>query len=181
MTEIWKDIKGYEGHYKISNFGRIYSQDQYVPCGNGKGYMRFIPGKFLKILTASNGYPSIGLFKNRKVKVFRIHRLIASAFIPNPEDKPHINHKNANKSDNSLENLEWCTQSENMRHMVKMGRANRASQEKAIFQIDLNGNLIQEWKSGRLASRELKIGQRNLSKCLRGRAKTAYGFIWKFK
>jgi len=107
MEEIWKDIKGYEGLYKINIFGKILSY--------GKISRQDI---FLKILLNKNGYQYVSLWKNNKKKNHSIHRLIMINFVENPLNKPCINHKNWIKNDNRLENLEWCTYAENNKHAI---------------------------------------------------------------
>lgn len=113
QKEIWKEIEGYEGFYQISNLGRVKSIDRFV---KGQIGLRKAKGD-LKIPTlGKRGYYEIGLNKNSSRKTVKIHRLIALHFIPNPENKPHINHIDGNKLNNKINNLEWCTHAENMRH-----------------------------------------------------------------
>ena len=117
MQEIWKDIEGYEGLYQVSNLGKIKSI-QYLNRVNNKSYPR---NKILKIIINEKGYLKVDLYKLKKKKRFRIHRLVAQAFIPNPNNFPEINHINGNKQDNSINNLEWCTHSYNMKEAYKLG------------------------------------------------------------
>lgn len=117
MEEIWKDIKGYEGAFEVSNFGNFRSKDRKVPCRWGG--LRNYSGKPLKTETIVEGYQRIVLMKNAIKKRYMCHRLVAEAFIPNPNSKPFVNHKNGDKADNSVCNLEWCTQSENELHSHK--------------------------------------------------------------
>lgn len=107
MKEIWRDVDGYGGNYKISNFGVV------VSLSNGGA-------KPLKKFLSSSGYESVYLYNGSKKsrKAYRVHRLVALTFIPNPDKKPYINHKDGVKNNNCVENLEWVTQSENMRHAV---------------------------------------------------------------
>lgn len=106
--EEWKDIKDYEGLYQVSNLGNVIGIKS---------------GKILKIYKSKRGYCMIGLYKNNNNKNFSIHRLVAMAFIPNPYNKPCVNHKNGILTDNMVENLEWCTYSENLKHAFEtLGR-----------------------------------------------------------
>jgi len=121
IMEIWKDIKDYEGYYQISNLGRVKSLYRIIKH-EAKGEI-IILQKILKVWFSS-GYFRITLWKNNKRKTKTIHRLIALNFIPNPENKKEINHKNGIKTDNRIENLEWCTHKENMHHAIKNGLIN---------------------------------------------------------
>lgn len=115
--EIWKDIKGYEGKYQISNLGRVKSLLEW--CGN------IHKGKWInnsKIITPTGngyGYLIIGLRRNQKKKNYYIHRLVAEAFIPNPNNLPVVNHKDYNKENNKVDNLEWCSQKDNIKHSIQ--------------------------------------------------------------
>lgn len=120
MKEVWKDIVGYEGYYQVSNLGRVRSLNRLVPHGKGDS-MRFLKGKILN-QTNTVGYKAVGLRKNNKVVFSKVHRLLAIAFIPNPEDKPCVNHIDMNRSNNIINNLEWCTYSENTIHFFENGR-----------------------------------------------------------
>ena len=112
MDEIWKDIKGYEGKYQVSNKGNIKSLKQF----NKRGVDLII-----KLGKNNTGYTIVRLTKNNKLKTPLVHRLVAQAFIPNPDNKPQVNHKNGNKADNTVENLEWVTRSENQKHAYETG------------------------------------------------------------
>lgn len=115
MEEIWKDITGYEGYFQVSNLGNFRSLDRKVKYKK-EGQLRNYPGKSLKTETIVEGYQRIVLMKKGVKKRFMCHRLVAQEFIPNPENKPYVNHINGNKSDNRASNLEWCTGEENVRH-----------------------------------------------------------------
>lgn len=115
--EIWKDIAGYEGLYQISNFGRVKSF-------NGL----WTKVKILKPSLRNNGYIFVTLFKNGKTKMFYIHQLVARAFIPNPENKPTVNHKFGNRLDNYCESLEWVTFAENQQHAFDTGIQKRGAE-----------------------------------------------------
>lgn len=113
------DIKGYEGLYKINDNFEIESLDRYKT--NQKGNKIFIKGIILKQFLDNWGYKQVYLYKNGKKKTIKVHRIIAEAFIPNPEHKETVNHINGIKTDNRIENLEWCTNKENFNHAIKNG------------------------------------------------------------
>lgn len=118
INEIWKDIEGYEGLYQISNLGRVKSLER--EAWNGQAY-HILKCRILKQRLISTGYLMTTMSKNGKAITPLVHRLVAETFIPNPENKPTVNHINGNKTDNRLENLEWCTYSENEQHAWKTG------------------------------------------------------------
>ncbi len=122
MNEEWKDIIGYEGLYQVSNLGRVKSLFRF---SKRKNYVITIQEKLLKILNGPKGYNLIRLSRNGILKTYRLHRLIAQAFIPNPENKPEVNHINGNKKDNCVNNLEWVTSAENMQHAHKNNLASK--------------------------------------------------------
>lgn len=117
--EIWVDIEGYEGLYQISNKIRIRSLPRTIFSTKGKSVT--IPGKVLTPTDRGDGYLVVGLRNRGNDKTFLVHRLLAAAFIPNPENKPEVNHKDADKGNHSIENLEWVTRKENIQHASKMG------------------------------------------------------------
>ena len=179
MEEIWRDIKGYEGLYQVSNLGRVRSLDRFISQKNNSGpYKRLIKGKLLKNGKNSQKYLLVVLSKpNNKPKVIHIHRLVAEAFIPNPENLPCVNHKDEDKQNNMVENLEWCTYKYNNNYGTKTEKL-----RKPIIQVDKNNNIVKFWES---ASEVMRInGYRNttsINNCLKGRAKSAYGYIWRYK
>ena len=116
--ETWKDISGYEGIYQVSSEGRVKSCERDIYCKNGR--VKHAP-EALRTPVNVHGYLYCELWNNAKHKRYAVHRLVASAFIPNPEDKPAVNHINGTKTDNRVENLEWCTYSENNIHAFGMG------------------------------------------------------------
>ena len=117
MSEQWKDIKGYEGIYQVSTLGRVRRLAGGIETERGN---RYLPGRMKKAVLV-DGYLYYSLYINDVEERCAAHRLVAAAFIPNPENKPHINHLNGDKTDNRAENLEWCTRSENMRHALATG------------------------------------------------------------
>lgn len=119
MIEIWKPVKGYEGYYEVSDFGNVRSLDKYIKCRGGN--LRLLKGRIISLCKDKDGYLIFNLIKDKVRKNCKVHRLVAENFIDNPKNKPQVNHKNGIKSDNRLENLEWCLPVENMKHAVKNG------------------------------------------------------------
>ena len=173
INEIWKPIKGYEGLYEVSNFGRIKSLKRLVKKWNG---YRTVPEKILR--TQKDRYISV-ILNNKGKKRFFVHRLVAEAFLPNPNNLPQVNHKDENKLNNCVSNLEWCTNLYNHNYGTINERISQ-SQSKPVLQYDLNGNLIKEWKSINECGRN-GFHQGDICKCCNGKRKTAKGFIWVYK
>lgn len=171
MKEIWKDIENYEGLYQVSNLGRIKSFPR-----NGTIKQE----RILKQTIDNNGYLIVGLHKNNKAKKVCVHWLVANAFIPKKETDEVINHIDGNKLNNTLNNLERCTQSHNVKESIRLG-LQIPHNEKPVMQYDLQENFVKEWKSACEAERQLKISQANISACCRGVRKTTGKFIWRFK
>ena len=117
MIEVWKKVKGYEGIYEVSNYGNVKRVSGITGVNT-----KYLNGYYLKPLDNGKGYLRVKLTTNNKSKRIMLHRIIAEAFIPNPDNKPVVNHINHNIVDNRINNLEWCTQSENVLHAVKHGR-----------------------------------------------------------
>lgn len=174
--EIWKPIPGYEGLYEVSNFGRVRS-------------LRFGKIRIIKSHKDKLGYRHIRLIKDEKRKMYLVHRLVAMAFIPNPDNLPIINHKDENPDNNSSENLEWCTYQYNNaygHHGEKLsksitGTINRKGTSKIVLQIDIEtGQIIEEYPSTRECGRN-GFDQSAVSKCCRGKLKQYKGFIFRYK
>lgn len=177
MEEIWKDIKGYEGLYQVSNLGRVKSLYKEIIKSNGRNF--YSKEKLLKF-TMRSGYYNINLTSNKIRKSFEVHRLVAQAFIPNVNNLPQVNHKNGNKTDNKVENLEWVTRKGNMEHATKILKVNFRPKIK-IVQYDRKGNYIKKWESLSNASKELGISCSSISKCCKRKLKTAGKYVWRYK
>jgi hypothetical protein len=138
--EIWKDITGYEGCYQISNYGRAKSLDRIIPrkLKDGSTQMINFKGKLLSPRKHNNGYENIQL----SGKNYYLHRLAARAFLPNETEKKEVNHKDFNKSNNHISNLEWVTHSENQKHSAKFGEENKTSKLSNQDVAFIKGNYI---------------------------------------
>ena len=169
--EIWKPILNYEGLYEVSNWGRVKS-------------LKFGKERILKPGTNKYGYLIVILCKNGKVKSFSVHRLVAEAFLPNPHNYPCVNHKDECKTNNNVNNLEWCTYTYNNNYGTKIERIskNRDTSKyfKPILQYTLDGVFVREWKSIAEAGRN-GFNQGHITDCCRGVRQTHKGFIFKYK
>lgn len=180
--ERWKDINGLEGRYQISNYGRVKSLQRFVyapQCGGS----RKVKERILRPRISKKGYCTISLNKKDGGFASSVHRLVAVYFIPNPEDKPQVNHKDENPSNNNILNLEWCTRSYNINYGTckeRIGKANKnqLSTSKKTAQYSKKGKLIKIYPSQKEAQRDGFL-QTNISACCLGKRKTAGGFIWK--
>lgn len=170
--EVWKDIKGYEGLYIVSSFGRVKSLD----------YLHTGKEKILKPWKQKNGYLQVQLCKNKKRKGVTVHRLVATAFIDNPENKPQIDHINSIKDDNRVDNLRWCTAKENTNNAITISKRYGANSCRArgVLQFTKEGVFVRKWECMRDAARVLGIGYKHISSCCLGKRKTAYGYKWKY-
>lgn len=130
--EIWRDIEGYECLYQVSNLGRIRSLDRYVDRYTNHLIKVFRKGRLLESHLDKDGYLLVTLCKNNKVKLCRVHRLVAEAFIPNPNNYPIINHKDEIKDNNCVENLEWCTHKYNLCYGTRLERLSKSRKGKGL-------------------------------------------------
>ena len=193
MEEVWKDVKGYEGLYQVSNLGNVKS----LNYRGHKGHEHILMPK-----TNNNGRLWVLLYKHGKAKPTLIHRIVGIAFIKNPDNLPQINHKDENPKNNMANNLEWCTLEYNLmytykRHSEKyhvseikrgayakrakkVSRQNKKRQGNAINQLDENGNILKRWTDSREIFVETGMSDWSISECCRGNRKTAYGFKWQY-
>jgi hypothetical protein len=177
-------IAGYEGKYVMNGF-EVKSVGRWAEgVKSGKIIKRFWPEQIMSMFMWG-GYPAVRLCKNSKQKFFTFHRLKAALYIPNPENKPQVNHKNGIKTDFSLSNLEWCTAKENTRHAFDNGLnfvPNGADHPnaKGVTQLTKNGIFIASYCTAREANFITGVDYKLISAVLQEKQKTAGGFIWKF-
>lgn len=178
-VEIWKDIPGYEGLYQVSNLGRVRSLDRLTPMPNGK--LRRECGRVMYQSTTRCGYYVIGLSKGDKRKYFSVHRLVAMAFIHNPDNLRCVNHKDENKMNNHLDNLEWCSSSYNNQYGSRLERVSKAIGRKVV-QLDEHGNVIGVFNSIKEAYRKTGINSSSINAVCSGfrNRHTAGGYKWKY-
>ena len=148
-----KDIAGYEGLYAVMSCGKVWSYKNKM---------------FLKPVTTHDGYLRVSLYKDGKMKHYKIHRLVAMAYLPNPENLPQVDHIDNDKTHNYLNNLQWINHRDNC----------RKSKNIPILQYDLDGDFIREWKCVSDVGREVSG---NICKCLKGKLHSAYGYKWVYK
>ena len=207
MKEVWKNIEGFEGLYQVSNWGRVRTLDRITIDKIGR--KRFVKGIIRRLKITKNGYHFINLSKNNELITYRINRLEAITFeLPIPEELKHIpieeldvEHIDANKENNQLENLRWATHKGNMENPITRQRMSESHKgeknnfygkhhteeskrkmNKPVLQLDKsNDEIIKEWSSATEVERQLGYNQGHISKCCKDKRKTAYGFKWSFK
>ena len=198
MREEWRPLVGYEGLYEVSNRGNMKSLERTV--WDNRGYYRTVPERILKPMKDSSGYLQVKLWKDGKAKKYLVHRLVAEAFIPNPDNLPQINHIDENKQNNCMDNLEWCSRSYNMTYN---GRANKVGKKvaeklrgrklseetikkiaekksKPVYSINKVSGLITYWNSAKEAGKVLDIDQGSITRCCQGKLKSCGGFYWMY-
>ena len=206
--ELWKWIPGWEGYYMVSTHGRIKSVDRYVNGKNGSKCL--MKGKILKQGTDRDGYKKVVLYKNKKGKTYRVHRLVAMTFIPNSNNLSYVNHKDENPSNNTVWNLEWCTHKYNDNYGTRNERISKAHKGKPkteeakkrqsesmkgkytgknhpyatpILMFTKNNVFVKRFDCIVDANEYLGNNRHstNIIQCAKGINKTAYGFKWKYE
>lgn len=185
MSEEWRAVPGYEGLYEVSNCGRVRSLPRWFHYGDGrKSCLR--PGRILKLTKKSNGYLYLNLSKHKDAKPTYVHRLVAMAFLPNPNNLPLINHKDESRSNNHVDNLEWCDNRYNMMYGTvgeRLRNHEYGTPGIPVEQRDLDGNLIREYKSMGEAENMTGVKRQNIRDCCQNKRghHTAGSFKWNYK
>lgn len=197
MKEIWKSIEGYEGFYEVSNLGRVKSLSRYV--SNGTSVPLYVKERILKQWKDKKGYCTVVLGKEGKYKTYAVHRLVANAFILNPNNLPCVNHKDENPSNNFVDNLEWCTYRYNLNYGTAQERRIAKQREtlnsreasfacngelsKPVIQYSKNGDYINEYPSMHEVQRQLGISASGVMQCCKGNTqyRQCGGYIWRYK
>lgn len=177
--EIWKPIIGYEGLYEVSNLGRVKTLSKIV--NNYPNTTRVLPEKIrLGNINKKLGYRMISLSKDGDVHTMYVHRLVALAFIPNPKNFPMINHKDEDKTNNNVSNLEWCTPRYNMAYSNVFDAA-KLKNSIPVCQYDMDGVFIKRYNSSYDAARKIGVKPYCISYCCLGKIGSVKGFLWKYE
>ena len=166
IKEIWQDIAGYEGHYQISNTGKIYS----IKCN-----------RMLKQSDLNKGYHTVKLQRNGTKKMFRVHRLVAMTFIQNPNGLQEVNHIDEDKSNNSVTNLEWVNHIDNVNHGTRNSRASvslKIARARPIVAIFKNGT-TKTYTSASECAKLLGLSAGNINSVIRGSRNHTHGIVFK--
>lgn len=172
MSEIWKDIPGYENLYQVSNFGNVKS---YVPSNKHFGTKCHL----LKPTPNDSGYLVVTLYANQTRRKFLIHRLVAEVFIPNPSDHPCINHKDENPANNHVDNLEWCTYAYNNAYGTAKIRSIQ-TKSRRVNQYTIDGIWIASYLSIGIAAKLLNVSATSIKDCCSGKEEFAHGYKWEY-
>lgn len=175
--EIWRSVTlpEFSGLYQVSSHGRVRSLDHYASAKLGS--KKFFKGMLLKLQVARGGYLRAKLCNGKQIKRPQVHRLVALAFIPNPEKKLQVNHKDGRVQNNDVGNLEWSSARENLIHSHNFLKTIRTQKE--VMQYSLTGELLAVWPSATEASRVLGLNRSGISQACKNGRRSAYGFVWK--
>lgn len=184
-NEVWKDVLGYEGLYQVSNLGRVKRLPYKLvgrTIGKKKEYIRNFPEKIMIGSICENGYIRVTLSKDGKSCYKNIHKLVADAFIPNPNNYPCINHKDETRTNNNINNLEWCSYSYNNTYgnaKKKFAESYSKNHSTPVAMFSLCGEKINEFPSIKSAAKFVGGNECNIYRAAKKIRKTAYGYIWR--
>lgn len=178
MQEEWKDVKGYEGYYQVSNQGRVKRLER-VAIGNG-GSLHYLNEIIMKTWHDRNGYEQVKFMVKRVKKHKQVHVLVAEVFYDNTDNLPEVNHKDENKANNNANNLEWCTSNYNIHYGTGRQRSKEKQKRKPVIQIDTEGNIINKYTSTLEVSNKTGYTRASISGACHGYYKQAYGYRWEF-
>lgn len=177
MIEIWKNIKGYEKLYQVSNLGNVKSLKRKIITYNGKKMcLKTVQERILKSSLTKNGYLKVGLTKNGKTKTYLVHLLVIRTF--KGISKLYTDHKDCNKINNNINNLEYVTPKENTIRAIKNNLIHK--RENKINQYDLNGNFIKTWLNCKDIEKELNLDHSNIIKCCKGKRNKCGNYYWEY-
>ena len=174
--EVWKPVAGYEGSYEVSSFGRVRSLERSEFIGP---YIRLRKGKIMRQKLTKYGYLEVTLFKNNKPSTKKVHRLVAEAFLPNPDNLPEVNHRDEDKTNNAVWNLEWCSSKYNMNYGSLKSKI-AAKLSKPVAQLSTDGTIIKTYASAAEAGRSGVAMQQHITDVCnhKNHHYTAGGFRW---
>lgn len=178
MQEEWKDINGFEGYYQISNFGRVKSVERVVKKKNG--ILMKVSERIRVLSQTTDDYSYVVLAKHGKNKTFLVHRLVAETFIKNPNNLPCVNHKDENKQNDCVDNLEWCSYEYNNTYKNIHLRRNQDNVCRMVIQYDLDMHEIKRWNSATEAAKYYNIQAANICACCTYRRNHCAGFKWRY-
>ena len=188
INEEWKPVKGYEGYYEISNYGNVKSVDRIKKeiCRHGGYRTTFHKGKYIKQFENNKGYYFVRLSKSNAIEKKYLHRLVAEAFIPNPENKPEVDHIDGKPQNNNIKNLQWATHKENLNNPIAKQRWSKTKKGKAnielaipVYQYTIDGKFVKKWYSA-VEAGENGFSKMSVWKCCNNKQKNHKGFIWKY-
>ena len=187
LVEEWRPVVGYEGLYEVSDWGNVKSVDRVVECLHLGKYpiKRHLNSKIMKQYLDYDRYCRVSLSIDGYRHLYGVHRLVAEAFIPNPDNKPCVDHINSNRADNKVENLRWYSvllnnSTEHARQAKSKAARLRQDNKKQIAQITLDGEIVKIWECGYRIEEELGFDHSSIIRVCKGQQDTSYGFKWKY-
>ena len=175
---VWKDVSGFEGLYQVNNYGEVKSICRFEP-NSGRAGMWY-KERTLKQGKDRNGYLQVVLHKHGKPYTYKVHRLVAIEFLDNPENLPCINHKDENKQNNNIENLEWCDVKYNNNYNDRQIKISQ-KRKRSVIQTDLLGNFIARYDSIKSAAKAVNGCAGHIIYCCKGKWKRHKNYMWEYE